>query len=202
MSSCVYSCRPAEEPFLYGLVLPWALLHLLLWLGLILLPCPCCSSTLKEHVKRSWLREYIGLVLALFLFDVGWGLGLPATHPLHVGSLRLYSQIVFSVSNGLIGPVVLLFYCILNKSVRKMCAWPTEKLKRRNLSKEDWQVQSGLYEKPDEAKDDVKVTDAANAEEKEPPQITFEYDLDEVYGNPTVTTPEEMFAIVAETDFK
>jgi len=49
-----------------------------------------------------------------------------------------------------------------------MCACPTEILKRRNLSKEDWKVQSGLYEKPDEAKDDVKVTDAANAEEKKP----------------------------------
>ena len=197
----MYSCRPVEEPFLYGLVLPWALVHLLLWLGLILLPCPCCSTTLKEHVKRSWLREYIGLVLTLFLFDVGWGLGLPATHPLHVGSLRLYSQIIFSVSNGLIGPVVLLFYCILSKSVRKMCAWPTEKLKRRNLGRDDWQVQSGLYEKPEveDEGDDVKLVDN---EEKEPPKITFEYDLDEVYGNPAITTPEEMFAIVAETEFK
>jgi len=43
-------------------------------------------------------------------------------------------------------------------------------------------VQSGLYEKPEveEERDNVKLV--AN-EEKEPPQITFEYDLDEVYGS-------------------
>jgi len=51
----------------------------------------------------------------------------------------------------------------------------------------------------EEERDNVKLV--AN-EEKEPPKITFEYDLDEVYGNPAITTPEEMFAIVAETEFK
>ena len=197
-----YSCRPVQEPFLYGMIVPWALLHALLWVAFIFLPCPCFSYTMKEHLKRSWLREYIGLVVAILLFDVGWGLGLPATHPLHLGSLRFYSQIIFSATNGLIGPVFLVFYCLLNKSVRNVCIWLSGKLKRRALQNEDWQLQSGLYDNFKKIDEEENVRRVDFEEEKDPPQITFEYNLDEVYGNPAALPPDETYAIMAETEFK
>ena len=199
------SCRPVEEAFHYGLVLPWALFHLPLWLGLLLLPCPCFSNTVKEHVRRSWLREYIGVILTLLLFDVGWGLGLPATHPLHVGSLRFYGQIVFSAANGCIGLVLFVFFCILSKKVRQTCAVTAivKSLKRSSIGKNDWQVQSGLYEHSNEGNEkDKEKKEATAAEEEEIPVITFNYDLNEVYGNPAVITPEEQYTFVSETEFK
>ena len=81
-----------------------------------------------------------------------------------------------------------------------MCTWLSGKLKRRVLQNEDWQVQSGLYDnlKKIDKEDNVKRVDL----EKEPPKITFEYDLDEVYGNPATLPPDETYDFVAETDFK
>ena len=148
-------------------------------------------------MKGSWLREFAGIVLILLLFNVGWGLGLPATHPVDIGSLQFYGQIVFSTANGCIGVVLLVFFCILSEKVRKTC---TVRLFLKMSSMNDWQKQSGLY---NSSKEDNKDNDKEMlvVKEEEPPVITFEYELNEVYGNPAVMNSEEEYAFESETQF-
>jgi hypothetical protein len=194
-------CRPVMEAFHYGLLLPWALIHLPLYLCLFLLPCPCFSNTLRENVRRSWLREYTGIVLSLLLFDIGWGLGLPAMHPLHLGNLRLCGQIVFSAANGCISLVLFVFFCALSENVRQTCTIPVT-LKRNSIAMSDWQRQSGLYgPSQEEDNNNSKERTEATVTEECPQETTFEYDLDEVYGNPAAISTEEEYAFESQTQF-
>lgn len=133
------------------------------------------------------MREYTGVFLVIFLFDVGWGLGLPATHPLHAGSLRFYGQIVFVVANCSIGLVLLIFFSIMSENVRRMCSF-VKLLMRYNS---DWEQQSGLYTSSKE-KDEEKIVDTKDVS----PAQTFE-----VYGNPAVVTSEEECVFESETQF-
>ena len=188
-----------KEAFHYGLVLPWGLIHLPLCLCLFLLPCPCFSNALREHVRRSWLRQYTGVILTLLLFDIGWGLGLPSMLPLHLGSLRFCGQIVFSVANGCIGLVLFVFFCVLSENVRQTCTNPVI-LKRNGIATSDWQRQSGLYS-PSKEEDSNSTKEAIEAGEAPAREITFEYDLDEVYGNPAAISTEEEYAFESQTEF-
>lgn len=169
-----------DSAFHYGLILPWGLVHVPAIVCLLLAPCPCLSNTLREHVRRSWLREYTAIVLTLVLFDVSWGLGLPATHPLHVGNLRFIGQIVFCVANGCIGLVLFIFFSVLSKSVRKTCG--ISLALKRGRENSDWQKQSGLYKssKKDEKEnsdcENMAVKSDVKAAEEEKPVITFHYD--------------------------
>ena len=139
------------------------------------------------------MREYTGVFLAIFLFDVGWGLGLPATHPLHAGSLRFYGQIVFVVANSSIGLVLLFFFCIMSENVRQTCSYVVV-LKLLMRYSRDWEQQSGLYTSSKETDEDnkIKVLDTKDVS----PAQTFE-----VYGNPAVVPSEEECVFESETQF-
>ena len=187
-----------NSAFHYGLLLPWILIHALLWLYLVLLPCPCCLNIFKNRVKGSWLRKYVGLALTLFIFDIGWGLGLPTTHPLYVENSPVYAQVVFSVANGFLGLILFIFYCLLSKKVRQTYNLMNV-LRRSSIARGNWQKQSGLYDKKEE--ENIHDTNVLTVEEEEPTTMTFEYNLDEVYGNPAVIRPEEEYAFVSETQF-
>lgn len=185
-----YSCRPVGGAFTYGLVLPWALIHLLLCLVLLLLPCLCFFGTFRKHATSSRVREYTGVFLAIFLFNIGWGFGLPATHPLHIGSLRFYAQIVFVVANGSIGLVLLFFFCIMSKNVRQTYSIVVI-LRLLKRSSGDWQKKSRLYKSSKEV-NEIKVVETKEEVVKE----EEDFDLNEVHGNPAVvddSTSETQF---------
>ena len=138
----------------------------------------------------------------LVLFDIGWGFGLPATHPLYIGSLRFYGQIVFTCANGCMGIVLLVFFCITSKEVRRTCIVKLLLNSLRQNSVTNWQRESGLY-KEDSGSDDKEAENVGvgREENEEIPVITFQYDLNEVYGNPAAMTPEEVYAFESETQF-
>lgn len=119
------------------------------------------------------MREYTGIFLAIFLFNIGWGFGLPATHPLHIGSLRFYGQIVFVVANGGIGLVLLFFFCIMSKNVRQTYSVVVI-LRLLKRSSGDWQKKS-RFNKSSNEKKAVKTKEEEEA-----------FDLNEVHGNPAV----------------
>ena len=121
-------------------------------------------------------------------------------HPLHLGSLRLCGQIVFSAANGCIGLVLFVFFCALSENVRQTCTIPVT-LKRNSITMSDWQRQSGLYspsQEEDNSNNSKERTEATVTEEF--PQA-FEYDLDEVYGNPAAISTEEEYAFESQTQF-
>ena len=141
-------------------------------------------------MTSSWVREYTGVFLVIFLFDVGWGLGLPATHPLHAGSLRFYGQVVFVVANGGIGLVLLIFFCIMSENVRRTCSFViVAKLLIRYSS--DWKQQSRLYTSSKEKDQDnkIKILDTKDVS----PAQTFD--------PPAVVTSEKEYVFESETQF-
>ena len=143
-------------------------------------------------MTSSWVREYTGVLLVIFLFDIGWGLGLLATHPLHAGSLRFCGQIVFVVANGGIGLVLLIFFCIMSENVRKTCSFVVI-LKLLRYSS-DWEQQSRLYTSSKQKDQDnkIKILDTKDVSHAQ----TFE-----VHGNPAVVTSEEKCVFESETQF-
>ena len=122
--------------------------------------------------------------------------------PLYMGSLRFCGQIVFSVANGCIGLILFVFFCALSENVRQLCAISVI-LKRNSIATSDWQKQSGLYSssKEEDNSSDREATEAIEAEEAPTHAITFEYDLDEVYGNPAEISTEEEYAFESQTEF-
>ena len=58
----------------------------------------------------------------------------------------------------------------------------------------DWEQQK---EEEDERMEKIRVA----TEKEEVPVITFQYDLDEVYGNPAAMTAEEHYEFESETQF-
>lgn len=134
------------------------------------------------------MRLYTGVFLAIFLFNIGWGLGLPATHPLHIGSLRFYGQIVFVVANGSTGLVLLIFFCIMSKNIRQTCSVVVV-LKLLKRSSSDWQK---LYPSSKEDKIVKGIPKERAIKEEEATE------LNEVYGNPAVV---EECAFETETQF-
>lgn len=87
----------------------------------------------------------------------------------------------------------------MSETVRQTCII-TVILKSFRQRSIDWQRKSGLYKGDDD--DSKEMVEAATIEEEEIPVITFEYDLNEVYGNPAVVTAEEEYAFESETQFK
>ena len=117
-----FSCRPSYFPYWLGLILPWAITHVIAYGLLFLAFCTSQpeSKDASSNDKTTWKREQAGLLLAMVLFDIAWGFGLPALQYSETldNSLRTAFQIIFIVSSILLGVVVFLFFGLLSREVR------------------------------------------------------------------------------------
>ncbi len=114
------SCRPKDEPYQYGLLLPWGIIHLLSYARMLISPCVRKQLSSKSSPAfRNWLREHIGLLVALILFDIAWGVGLPSMHPLDLGSTRKVLQVAFIIASFFLGLAVFVAFCLLSHEVRR-----------------------------------------------------------------------------------
>ena len=117
MSCC--SCGPVSGPYWYGLLLIGGLLLLFTTLFLFLVPFLHVKG--KRGFSSRWYNDYIGLLVICICFYVAWGFGLPATRPLNLGAVRIVFQVIFIVSNILLGLTMIITYCLLSEQVRALC---------------------------------------------------------------------------------
>ena len=113
-----YSCRPVDQPYWFALIAPWGIIHLLAYIVLLFSPFVYRHKNKIMGSHSTWLREHIGLLLAFVFFDIAWGVGLPSTHSLDLGAIRVIFQVIFVVSSILLGLVIFVVFCMLSREVR------------------------------------------------------------------------------------
>ena len=116
------SCRPVKWPYWISLLGISGLLHLQTWIGLVV--APCFKPPMSRHSEidsRLWLRETVGLITSLFLCDIAWGFGLPATHTIgRPYILRSIFQGIFITASALLGCTIFVFF-LLSQALGKKC---------------------------------------------------------------------------------
>ncbi len=117
------SCRPVFGAYWYGLLLVGGLFMLLTIVLLVIAPIHAKYAHVqpKSSSRLGWYAEYISLVFVAIFFFVAWGFGIPATHPLHLGIVRVVFQGIFIVCNIFQGLVMVICFCLLSEKVRRAC---------------------------------------------------------------------------------
>ena len=105
---------PVEQPYWFGLILPWGIISILTWVALCVAPC----FNLSLFNDRSWYREHAGLITIALLFDTAWGTGLPPSHQVSNASSRAALEAVFIVSSISLGAVTFLTFCAFSQEAR------------------------------------------------------------------------------------
>ena len=108
------SCRPVEIPFYVGMLAPFVLLVLLNCVQLLAITITLRKTLMKSQARLHFLQS----CLVLFLFAVGWALGLAMTGLSGVAADAL--GICFIVVGGLLGLYVFLIYCVVSPIVRNI----------------------------------------------------------------------------------
>ena len=120
----LFSCRPTEWPFFFGLILPFLVVYLFNWIMFIVIMISICrhkgslkgsatgGMSLRDLRKTFFVTMSLGVVLGL-----GWGFGLVATSS-DVIALTFAFQVIFSIFVGSQGVLIFVFHGLRNEDFR------------------------------------------------------------------------------------
>ena len=141
----LFSCRPIEWPFFFGLILPFLVVYLFDWIMFIIIMISICRHTRnKGTLKRSAtggisfrdLRRTVFVTMTLgAVLGLGWGFGLVATSS-DVIALTFAFQVIFSIFVGSQGVLIFVFHGLRNEDFRSF--W------RRHLQNPEFKFKSSF----------------------------------------------------------
>ena len=108
-----------SEPYWYGLLLIGGIFLISTAVILVLTPIFRPKNDYSGFSSR-WYADYIGLFSICVFFYLAWGFGLPSSQPLYLGAARALFQVVFIISNCVLGLLMVLSYCLLSQQVRAL----------------------------------------------------------------------------------
>ena len=97
-----------------GVAFPVIVVHLVALILLLILPF--LSKKVQSNIKQ---REMLGVGVTLILFDLIWGVGLSSYIVPQETSTQMTLQNVFIIASAVHGLLIVFFFCVLSKKVRK-----------------------------------------------------------------------------------
>ena len=105
-----------SEPYWYGLLLIGGIFLIFTAVILVLTPTVRPKDDYSGF-SSHWYADYIGLFSICVFFYLAWGFGLPSSQPLYLGAARIIFQVVFIISNCVLGLLMVLSYCLLSRAL-------------------------------------------------------------------------------------
>ena len=134
-----YSCGPVSWALYLGVAFPVMVVHLVTLIVLLLLPF--LSEKVHNYAKQ---REMLGVGVTLILFDQIWGIGLSSFVVPPESSTQLTLQNVFIIASAVHGLLIVFFFCVLSKKVRKLfCRRSKSDLKRKSSTDDAMHAEEG-----------------------------------------------------------
>lgn len=124
-----YSCRPVNIPFFIGLLVPFVLVLILLWISLFtVLVCLCCK---KQKSKQTAIMSTPMIIvsscctlMSSLIFSIAWSFGFVVTSKQPMSPIAFtVLEIMFIIFTALYGILLLLLNClkplVINKVLTK-----------------------------------------------------------------------------------
>ena len=114
--SSPYSCIPVEWSLWLGLLLPFAAVHLVSWMVLLL--SPVLRHCAAAQSSSAWHKETIAIGFILFFFNLAWEVEFPALVLPPGSSTAVTLKSIFIASSISLGFITLVYFCFLKPQAR------------------------------------------------------------------------------------
>ena len=123
------SCRVTGWPFIFGLILPFAIIYVFNWVAFVIIMVKLIGRNGNETSTAKVIRRNVfTAVIFSLLFGLGWGVGLAATSS-DVKEVTFFFQVVFSMFVGAQGILFLIFHGFRSNDFRRV--WLCSKWKKK-----------------------------------------------------------------------
>lgn len=126
--ACTCRCIPLKWPLWFGLLLPFAVTHVISWIILIVSPFLVLKGLHEDNPAVSF-RDALAVGSILVLFDLAWVLQVIALSAEGSMTMATTLQSIFIASSACLGVLSLLYFCFLQPHVKKalfQCTSPEE----------------------------------------------------------------------------
>ncbi len=126
----IYSCRPTDYPYWYGMLVPFGIIYLFNWTMFVIIMIMMLKRT---HVNAKYSEKEMSIIaqgkrLTLtagglsIVFGLGWGVGIATllSSTIDLDEVHFAFQVIFSILVGFHGLLMFLFYGICQKEVREV----------------------------------------------------------------------------------